>query len=63
MMRKYVAIWDDRLNDYKWYSVADAQRNFEERQGKPIPGCTETTLKATGRFVTRDDGARAEIFE
>jgi hypothetical protein len=62
--RKYVAIWDEKLSDYKWYSVANAQRNHEENQGKPLPpGCTETELKATGRFVTRDDGEKAEIYE
>lgn len=62
--RKYIAIWDERLNDYKWFSVLEAQKNFEENEGKPLPpGVSETTYKATGRFVTREDGEKAEIFE
>jgi hypothetical protein len=62
--RKYIAIWDERWNEYRWFSVANAQRNFEENRGKPLPdGCVETTYKATGRFVTRDDGEQAQIFE
>lgn len=62
--RKYIAIWDERLNDYKWFSVAQAQKNFEENNGNLLhPGVSETTYKATGRFVTREDGEQAEIFE
>lgn len=62
--RKHVAIWDEGLKVYRWHSVAQAQRNFEELQDVPLPpGCVETTYKATGRFVTREDGEKAEIFE
>ena len=74
-MGNHVAIWDERLNDYKWYSVAAEQRDFKvridllptewsEHPKRILPNdCVEITYNATGRFVTRGDGELAEIFE
>lgn len=55
---KYVAIWDERLRDYKWY-----EDRVNDRPPEPLPlGCVETTYRRTGRFITRD-GKRAEVLE
>lgn len=57
---KYIAIWDARLGDYKWY---DQPKTHEPSKDVQIPGVITTIYQKTGRFVTRDDGVRAEIFE
>ena len=76
MSGKYVAIWDSELNDYKWFSIADAQYNFIKRVEDPpsdewggtpkriMPnGCVEIHYESTGQFIKRKDGERTEIFK
>lgn len=58
---KYIAIFNERLNDYKWYNRPPA-KDYEDET--PLPaGCTEIVYRATGRFLTREDGERAEVLE
>jgi hypothetical protein len=59
--RKFVAIFDERKNDYVWHSVRNRYMPVLE---EPLPeGCTETAYVATGRYLSRGDGNIAEIFE
>ena len=60
MNTKYVAIWDERLADYRWHF-----RQSDNQPREPLPplppGCVEIVYVASGNFVTREDGERAEI--
>lgn len=55
---KYLAIWDERLEDFRWYVQPKPSEPL-----KDVPGETKTVYRKTGRFVTRNDGMRAEIYE
>jgi hypothetical protein len=60
---KYIAIFDSSIGDYKWYSASHAQANFGHRVAFGSDSICTTAYQATGRFVTREDGEKAEIFE
>ena len=60
MSTKYVAIWDEQLANYKWYPRKTTDRPREPLPPLP-PGCVEIVYVASGKFVTREDGERAEI--
>ena len=55
---KYLAIWDARNEEYKWYIRLKASYYVH-----PPSGPTVTTYHPTGRFTNREDGMQAEIFE
>jgi hypothetical protein len=60
-MADHVAIFCERIGDFKWYRRPVTQ---EHREPEPLPpGCVEIVYKATGRHVKREDGKQAEIFE
>ena len=62
---KFIAIYDTRNSNYRWYPVGVV--DFEKRDAVSMRSdnsplvCTD--YFATGRFISRDDGERAEIFE
>ena len=59
MNTKYVAIWDERIADYTWYL-----RKTPREPLPPLPpDCVEIVYVSSGKFVTRDDGERAEILQ
>jgi len=60
MTTRYIAIWDDRLRQYKWHPRKTTDRPLELLPPLP-PGCIETVYVGTGYFVSREDGERAEI--
>jgi len=58
---KYVAIYDDRYMNYRWY--IRTRSLLVEETDISVVSLTITTYKATGRILKREDGASAEIYE